>query len=56
MMQGDEFGTNSHLDEMRQEMMNLMDENIRDSVHPVKQGNISFNIVKNRKGEKILTI
>ena len=49
------FASNSHLDDMRQEMMNLMDDNIRDSVIPV-DSNMQFKIIQNRKGEKILSI
>ena len=35
MNNNEDFATSSHIDEMRQEMMNLMDDNVRDSVVPV---------------------
>ena len=35
MNNNEDFATNSCIDEMRQEMMNLMDDNVRDSVVPV---------------------
>ena len=48
--------SNSVLDEMRQEMMQMMDQDIRDSVVQVSTSGMKFNIIKNRKGEKILSI
>jgi hypothetical protein len=50
-----EFQTQSHIDEMRQEMMELMDNDVRDSAQ-VLQSDMEFKVVKNRKGERVLSI